>query len=122
MPNGPYVHPRLDSILKIVLDFPYDGLTLTHNTQPQFLSDLHAGFQWLTCILPLPHGYFYIMTSLSIFRQHWAILKHFLKKIKKKLSIFLYIFENIMENGAFAPLHPHKVLSVLSKVRVHLLG
>ena len=31
-------------------------------------------------------------------------------------------FENIMENGAFAPFHPHKVLSVLSKVCVHLLG
>ena len=51
MRNGPYVHPRLDSILEIVLDFPDNGLTLTmldivtHNTPPQFLSDLHAGFQ-----------------------------------------------------------------------------
>ena len=35
------------------------------------------------------------MTSLSIFRQHW--------KIQENLSLVLNTFENIMENGAFAP-------------------
>ena len=37
------------------------------------------------------------MTSFSIFRQHRK------KKFKKKLSEALNTFENIMENGAFAP-------------------
>ena len=40
-------------------------------------------------------GYFQIMTSFSISRQHP-------KKFKKKLSKVLNTFENIMENGAFA--------------------
>ena len=36
------------------------------------------------------------MTSFSILRQHW-------KKIMKHLSSVLNTFENILENGAFAP-------------------
>ena len=37
------------------------------------------------------------MTSFSIFGQHW-------KKIKKNLSKVLNTFENIMEDGAYAPM------------------
>ena len=40
-------------------------------------------------------GYFYIMTSFSIFIQHC-------KKFKKNLSKVLKTFENIMESRAFA--------------------
>ena len=35
------------------------------------------------------------MASLYIFRQHW--------KIQEKLGQILNTFENIMENGAYAP-------------------
>ena len=52
---------------------------------------LHGGTLTLYSI-----GYFLIMTSFSILRQHW-------KKFKKNLSKVLNTFENIMENGAFAP-------------------
>ena len=46
------------------------------------------------CLTLYAIGYFKIMTSFSIFRQHR-------KKIKKNLSKDLNTFENIMENGAF---------------------
>ena len=42
-------------------------------------------------------GYIKIMTSFSIFRQYQ-------KKFKKNLSEVLNASENIMENGAFAPM------------------
>ena len=61
--------------------------------------------------LNLTIGFFWIMPSFSIF-GYW-------KKFKKKINHVLNTFENIMENGAFAPKLFHNIFKCMIFQRHH---